>query len=337
MDEKNPVLSHQLDVVLRLSPFFSKITVITGQSSNPKVPNNIEIHNMVWVENRPVRNMILYWYHLCKIFSQTKPDVVFSHMTEVQSLLTLPFTITNRIPHYLWYAHKHKSIPLQISRPFVTAIITSTEGSCPFVGTGVIPIGQAIDFDSFHNLPKKKNKRLELVHIGRADPSKNLDLILEAFSIASKKYRDLKLTFIGSPSTAEYSLQLDQLKSKYRNEILTGKVKFTSSVERRLVSDVLQNFDIFIHAYNGSLDKSILESTASGIPVVTLNQEFRKEFGTWSNNLNATLSDELISCLDEHSDLVCKKVLNQQEILKNSHSLEIWIKRLVLILESRIK
>jgi len=337
MDEKNPLLSHQVDVVRSLSPFFSKITVLTGQSSNPKVPNNVEIFNMAWVENQPARNFFRYLHYLSKIFLQKKPDVVFSHMTEVQSLLALPFTISKRIPHYLWYAHKHKSIPLQIARPFVSAIITSTEGSCPFVGTGVIPIGQAIDFDSFHKLPKKKNERIELVHIGRTDPSKGIDLILEAFSIASENNKNLKLTFIGSPSTKESSLQLDEIKSKYVNEISTGKVRFTGSVERGLVSGLLQHFDIFIHAYNGSLDKSILESITSGVPVVTLNQEFRREFGTWGNNLNAALSDELISCLNKQPNLICERVLSQQEIIRNSHSLEIWVKRLVLILESRIK
>lgn len=334
MNERHPLLSHQVDVVRKLSPHFRNITVLTGDSPSEIMPSNVEVLNMNWVLGSPLRNSYRYLAALIKIFVRDKPDVVFSHMTEVQSLLAIPFTRTLRVPHYLWYAHKHKSSALRICRRFVTSIITSTDGSCPYSGEGVIAIGQAIDFDQFFRPPQSKLHRTEIVHIGRSDPSKRLDLIIEAFTFAQLRLPGLKLTIIGSPSSSESLVKLEEVKSKYQQLISNGSVVFLHSVTRDAVPGMLQNFDLFIHAYNGSLDKSILESVTSGVPVATLNDEFRLEFGTWSGDQTASLGKELMSCLLEDPSALVTRVKQQQENIKKSHSLDVWIERLATILAS---
>ncbi len=334
MNERHPLLSHQVGVVRKLSPHFRKITVLTGDSSSEAMPPNVEVLDMNWVLGSPVRNASRFLASMLKVFIREKPDVVFSHMTEVQSLLAIPFTNTLNVPHYLWYAHKHKSSALRICRRFVTSIITSTDGSCPYSGKGVIAIGQAIDFDQFFKLPQNKLHRTELVHIGRSDPSKRLDLIIEAFAFAQLHLSRLKLSIIGSPSSAENREKLEEIKSKHQQLISNGSIVFLDSVTRDEVPELLQNFDLFIHAYNGSLDKSILESVTSGVPVATLNDEFRLEFGTWSGDRTANLGIELLSCLLEDPNALVRKVERQQEVVKESHSLDIWIKRLTTILAS---
>lgn len=332
MNEHHPLLSHQVGVVRKLSPYFRKITVLTGDSSSELLPSNVQVVNVNWVLNKPIRNLAKYVFALIRIFSRNKPDVVFSHMTEIQSIIAAPFTSTLKIPHYLWYAHKHKSFALRICRRFVTAIITSTNGSCPYSGRGVIPIGQAIDFDKFFKSPQHKHPRSKLVHIGRSDPSKRLDLILEAFSNAILNNSKLKLTIIGSPSSLENQLKLEQIKSKYLSLISNESIIILDSINRDLVPGILHDSDVFIHAYNGSLDKSILEAVTSGIPVVTLNNEFRKEFGTWSGDTKSILGEELLACLQENPNVLVEKIKHQQKVIKNSHSLDAWIKRLIAIL-----
>jgi glycosyltransferase involved in cell wall biosynthesis len=298
------------------------------------MPPNVEVLDMNWVSGSPFRNSSRFLATLVKIFAREKPDVVFSHMTEVQSLLAIPLTSTLKVPHYLWYAHKHKSSALRICRQFVTSIITSTDGSCPYSGEGVLAIGQAIDFDQFFRLPQNKLYRTQLVHIGRSDPSKRLDLIIEAFAFAELQISGLTLTIIGSPSSSENRVKLEEIKSKYQQLISNGSVIFLDSVSRDAVPGILQNFDLFIHAYNGSLDKSILESVTSGVPVATLNDEFRLEFGTWSGDQTANLGIELLSCLLEDPNALVRKVKQQQETIKESHSLDMWIERLATILAS---
>jgi glycosyltransferase involved in cell wall biosynthesis len=334
MNESHPLLSHQIGVVRKLAPHFRKLTVLTGEYSSEIMPPNVNVINMNWVPGSPFRNSSKFLFALLDIFSRDRPDVVFSHMTEVQSLLTIPFTITKKVPHYLWYAHKHKSYALRICRRFVTSIVTSTHGSCPYSGEGVIPIGQAIDYDQFFVPPKEKQRRTELVHIGRSDPSKRIDLMIEAFIFAKTQLPGLRLTLIGSPSSSESQMKLEEIKSTYRRLISDKSIVFLDSVSRDVVPGMLQNFDLFIHAYNGSLDKSVLESITSGVPVATLNNEFRVEFGTWNEDQAANLKEELLSCLVEDPGVLVKKLKLQQEIVKESHSLDIWILRLVTILAS---
>ena len=332
MNASHPLLSHQISVVRELSPYFGKITVLTGETSNEIMPSNVKVLNMNWILKSPVRNGSRYLMALARIFLRDRPDVVFSHMTEVQSLIAIPFTKILKIPHYLWYAHKHKSFALMVCRQYVTSIITSTKGSCPYSGDGVLSIGQAIDFDQFFRSPQRKPDRTELVHIGRSDPSKRIDLIIDAFIFARIRFPNLRLTIIGSPSSSVNQVQLEGIKSRHRQLISNGSLKFLESVERDEVPKILQNYDLFIHAYNGSLDKAILESVCSGIPVTTLNDEFRLEFGTWSENQDSHLGDELVSCLMEDPAIVEEKVKKQQQIILESHSLENWIARLAKIL-----
>lgn len=332
MNASHPLLSHQINVVRKLSPYFRKITVLTGNTSHEIMPSNVKVISMNWVLNSPVRNASRYLLCLTRIFLGDRPDVVFSHMTEVQSLFVIPYTKIMKTPHYLWYAHKHKSFALIICRQFVTSIITSTNGSCPYSGDEVISIGQAIDFEQFFRLPQSKSNRMDLVHIGRSDPAKKIDIIIEAFTFARIQFPMLRLTIIGSPSSSENRVKLEKIKSRHQELILDGSLGFLESVERNAVPQILQNYDLFIHAYNGSLDKSILESVTAGIPVVTLNHEFRLQFGAWSDNQNSNLGDELVSCLTQDSKILVEKVKKQQQIILESHSLRNWIARLAAIL-----
>ena len=331
MNSSHPLLSHQISVVRKMSPYFEKITVLTGDASDEILPLNVKVINMNWVLKSPIRNAASYLIAMVKIFLRDRPDILFSHMTEVQSLFAIPFTKIMKIPHYLWYAHKNKSFALAICHKFVTSIITSTSGSCPYSGNRVISIGQAIDFDQFFQSPQSKLERAELVHIGRSDPSKRIDLIVDAFAFARIQFPELRLTMIGSPSSHENQMKLEEIKLRHQELIASGSLIFLESVERSAVPKILQKYDLFIHAYNGSLDKSILESIISGIPVVTLNHEFRIEFGTWSGELDSNLGVELISCLTEDPAVLVDKVKAQQKIALESHSLENWIARLAAI------
>ncbi len=57
----------------------------------------------------------------------------------------------------------------------------------------------------------------------------------------------------------------------------------------------LQTYDCFIHSFQGSLDKTIVEATFLGLPVITINNEYRNIFGSWNltnKGMNNSLKDE---------------------------------------------
>ena len=336
MNEHHPLLSHQVGVVRKLSPYFRKITVLTGDSSSELLPSNVQVVNVNWVLNKPIRNLAKYVFALIRIFSRNKPDVVFSHMTEIQSIIAAPFTSTLKIPHYLWYAHKHKSFALRICRRFVTAIITSTNGSCPYSGRGVIPIGQAIDqelFDTVRSVPQ--NPPLRWYHVGRMDKSKNIDLIIEVFTELRRVGWNLTLDFYGSSSsksTQDYLLALTQTFFVDRN---SHWLKFHGAIQRDKIPEIAGLYDSFVHAFQGSLDKAVLEATMSKRLVVSINPEFKIEFG-YPNSIHGTLFDvlssQLLAALRMSEKEQKQKIESCYKLTINNHSLDNWIHKLVKVI-----
>ena len=76
------------------------------------------------------------------------------------------------------------------------------------------------------------------------------------------------------------------------------------------------------------MDKSILEAVVCGLPVVTVNQEFLEQFGSWSGKPVPTLLDELTACLNKDSQEITSRVTLQQKTVRTNHSLENWIMKL---------
>jgi glycosyltransferase involved in cell wall biosynthesis len=332
MNESHPLLSHQVDVVRKLALNFRKITVLTAEGSSALLPENVVVIDLRWKPKKPISNSLTFLTKLNYVLKYDRPDVVFSHMTDVQSSLASPLLRIKAIPHFLWYAHKSKSGYLKFSNLFVSKILTSTRGSCPLVGPKIEIIGQAIDFDHFYQQPRDIPIRNKWVHLGRSDPSKGIAIILETFSQMIESHENLTLTFIGNASTIKFNNDLNLLKVQYATEIKSGKVIFSNSIPRNILPTTLAKYDLFIHAYNGSLDKSILEAVVCGLPVVTVNQEFLEQFGSWSGKPTPTLLDELMACLNKDSQEITSKVNIEQKTVRTNHSLENWIIKLSQVL-----
>ena len=89
----------------------------------------------------------------------------------------------------------------------------------------------------------------------------------------------------------------------------------------------------FFHAYIGSLDKTLIESTMCRVPVITINPEYLEIFGTWSNLDEITLVDEY-TAMRKLTQVELKAELNRRvELAVQNHSLEHWINLLMEILK----
>jgi glycosyltransferase involved in cell wall biosynthesis len=256
-------------------------------------------------------------------------------MTDLQSFLIAPITRLFGTPHFLWYAHTHKSIYLKFANFFVNGIVTSTRGSCPIKSEKVVAIGQAIDEQLFKPSFLKSNENLSQgLHVGRLDPSKNLDLIFSEIGSLRKTFPHLSITQIGSPSTNFAKLECDSLRIKWQSGIAEGWISLKDSVSRGDLPVLFRDFDVFFHAYVGSLDKSLIEATMSGLPVVTINPEYLSEFGSWGKDHTVTLSSEYRSILSMSAVNYSEEVRRRYKIAQDRHSKTRWINSLVNVLMS---
>jgi glycosyltransferase involved in cell wall biosynthesis len=331
MDENSQIFSHQIEVVRRLANVFERVLVITNKTGVGTLPENVHVYESGWIQGKRVRSSVRFLLLFFQILRKNTKLVIFSHMTEIQSALISPLTKVAGIRHIIWYAHRSKSLAMSFNFLFVDKILTSTIGSCPYTGKKVQIIGQAIDSDEFFNNFHPIKTPAKLLHVGRLDPSKNVGLIIDACKQIRGRGCDLTLTIVGAPSSVIHERYAKSIKEKVRVENETW-IKFENPIKRSELPFFFQDYDVFIHAFEGSLDKSILEATFSGLPVVTLNEEYRKIFNTWTNLNFATLEEELFYLLNLEPEELSNEVSRRREIANTNHALQSWVQNLVLSL-----
>ena len=336
MDEKSQVFSHQVDVVNKLADKYDQVTVLTGLIGTYKVSSNVKVFSCNWIAGKRFFSLYRFMMKFLQLLGRNKFTCIFSHMTSVQSTFISPITRVLRIRHYLWYAHTSNNIYLQISRALTNGIITSTPGSCPIKGRKVYAIGQSVDSKVFNKKLRLETPIIKLIHIGRFDPSKNIESIVAEIKQLRDEHPGLKLNIIGSPSSDKFQQYMESVKSKFMADVQIGWLAFTPAIERIKLPNELKKYDCFVHAFQGSLDKTLVEATLSAIPVATVNKEYLKIFGKWNyinSNIQPSLATELRFILNLDAIAITKEVDRRYEIARTNHDIEGWISRLVNVLD----
>ncbi len=337
MDENSQVFSHQINVVNKLAQHFDQITVLTGNIGKLNVPDNVQVISYDWAEGKRFTSLTRFLRNFLILVFKFRFSSVFSHMTSVQSAFISPITKILRLRHYLWYAHTSDNNYLRIAKILTDGIITSTPGSCPAKGRNVFPIGQAVDSHIFKNLKSIKLPLTEIIHIGRLDPSKKIESIVLVVKNARIPFASLALKIIGSPSSERYKDYAVDLKNRFKFEVNEGWLEFIPSIQRSQIPATLREESCFIHAFEGSLDKTLIEATLSGIPVATINKEYIEIFGSWTS-LNPSkllnLEDEFDALLLLDQTSLENEISRRYKIAIDNHDLDGWITRLIGILDS---
>jgi glycosyltransferase involved in cell wall biosynthesis len=335
MSKSHPVLSHQADVATLLAVHFDRTTIITGDSSLDDLPEGMDVVSTNWaLGNKFFKIYRLFVVAVPVLWKKRRSVVVFSHMTDLQSAVLGPITRLLGIKHYLWYAHKVKSRFLLIANFFVDGIITSTPGSCPIDSAKVHPIGQAVDERKFLRASTLSNQDVfNALHVGRFDPSKDLNQIVSAISNLRVSNPRLTFTQIGSPSTPSATKDADKILKLWQSQITEGWLRFLPTVSRDELPKTISKFQVFFHAYDGSLDKTLVEATMCGIPVISVNPEYVSEFGTWSGSLQRiSLENEYLSMKAMAPEIYSEEMERRYRLCVERHSRAKWIDSLMVIL-----
>jgi glycosyltransferase involved in cell wall biosynthesis len=334
LDPTHPALSHQTEVVEALAGEFQKVVVLTGSVNWDQNPSNVTMVSSNWKSGQNLRNVIRFYVKFFKLLLQERYTSVFSHMTLIQSFLIAPLLRVIKIPHYLWYAHAQDSFLLQFVNRFATGIITSTEGSCPIKGKKVVCIGQSINENNFTRETPPIPPLINFIHVGRADPSKNLEHIIVSVKKAKLGQPNIRLTLVGDPSNEGSRESYDDLRIKFRDDVVQGWLNFQEAVTRENIPSLLNQNDIFVHAFQGSLDKVLIEATLALIPVATVNHEYHRDFDSWGAN-PSDLSQELSGILLLDPIALSKELYKRREIAIMKHSMKQWVVKLSATLRQK--
>jgi glycosyltransferase involved in cell wall biosynthesis len=339
MNSSNQVFAHQRRVVTELSKHFSSIEVLTAEKFSDSPIDNVSIISSGWETAGGVRNIFRFYRAAIPLVLRNRGVILFSHMTDVQSLLIGPLCKIFRIKHYLWYAHKSYSIYLRLLYPLLDGLITSTPGSCPIRGKKVTCIGQMADA----KLPKGKNKLPQIppnsfYHVGRIDPSKNIPLIIQTLAMFRLQNRPIELHLYGESSSTKTTSYYRMLKHTLSKSEFGEWVYFHGAVKHSDIANISQNHDAFIHAYRGSLDKSLIEAILLKRIVISANPEFLREFQLTegcASDIVSELARQLESIFSSRPKNVLSSIDFFYQLALKEHSMTSWIPRLISILGRR--
>jgi glycosyltransferase involved in cell wall biosynthesis len=330
------VFSHQFQAIESISKQFSEVTVVVPKKKdtnsvsiqkNLSRDSNIEIFQIPWKERNKLRNFTQLIKATLRLAREKKIDIVFFFMTDTYAAILGPILFLKRLPQVLWYAHASKPKRLIALKPFMTLICSSTSGSIPLKGRKIRLIGQMVDEAIFEKNQYSESHRFRLIHVGRFDPSKRIEVLIEVTLRLKHDFPEVNLTLYGSPTTSESLQYQTQVKEKYKEEIIKGSISIKPAIERKYLSKIYREFGVFIHAFQGSLDKSVIEATISGLPVASLNLEYISEFGSWAGK-PTNLQSEIAYIFSLSLSELEREIERRRLIAIEKHSLDQWSRKI---------
>ena len=139
----------------------------------------------------------------------------------------------------------------------------------------VIPNG--LDADKYVNLPSYGRFREKhnlsnakiILHFGRINFKKGLDILVKAFAQVTRKRDDVRLIIAG-PDNENYSVEVRKWLTQ---ENIYSKAIFTGMLEGDDALEVLRDADIFaLPSYSECFGMAVVEAMACGLPVVISNK-----------------------------------------------------------------
>ncbi|MFC1553418.1 glycosyltransferase family 4 protein [candidate division KSB1 bacterium] len=128
-----------------------------------------------------------------------------------------------------------------------------------------------IDISEFEKIEKSENSQIKIGFVGRIQPSKGVETLLESIPILTNKYNNLKFDFYGEEMDWDVlgGTYIDTVKIKINELKISGNVNFHGHIFPP--SKIYQNMDIFVmpsHRFGESCPMVILEAMAAGVPVI---------------------------------------------------------------------
>lgn len=341
-DSSNQVFSHQLPVIEKIASQFGEVIMVVPTTKKIKTrwthklshgDKSIEILEVPWCQGHPFRNAIKLFQENLRLINHTKIDIVFYFMTETQAAILSPFLWSKKIPQYLWYAHTSKPYRLTFIKPFMKLIFSSTLGSMTLSGKKIRFVGQMVDDTNFAHHTFNPRFRYRLIHVGRFDPSKQIEALIESFLEINSDFPETHLSLYGSPTTRFGFEYESKIKAKYSRAIQERLLTILPAVPRSSLSSLYKEKGAFVHAFEGSLDKAVVEATLAGLPVATLNKEYINEFGSWGS-VPVTLKTELKSIFELSQDDLQRELDRRRNVALKRHSLSQWANQIGSLLNS---
>jgi len=280
---KETYISDELDAIVRNYPNIEYVVYNVG----PYYDENKIVRyskNVVWYQRGRLTNLrvlILFLKDMVKIFTKFKPDVIHS-IYVLESLIMGIFGKIFRVPsilhsrgmcfNYYPFISLKSNIIARISSKINSIIITVSKvmkwdaRRLNIPQKKVVSVYDGIDFSIFNpksKKVKKQNEKMEILHLGRFDPVKRHDLIIETCKDLRDNNVNYHFTYTG------YGELEDSIMKLIKKYDLTSLVRFAGYTDHDKIPEYLAKGDLYIQpSISEGMPISVLEAMSMNLPVI---------------------------------------------------------------------
>ncbi|MCC6738489.1 MAG: glycosyltransferase family 4 protein [Planctomycetia bacterium] len=236
--------------------------VLAGRVAPCNLPANVEVASLGKESGAGrLTRLSRFIRALKEAVGTKKADVVFAHMNPEYAIAAAPLS---RAPVVLWYTHRAVTPKLKLAVRLSRLVVSASRESFCLDSDKLRITGHGIDASLFPLTPPPGG--LNLLSVGRLDPSKDMETVVEGAALLSKRLPGVRVTLAGEGPRRE---ALEAL-AKARGV----PVEFLGKVPYSAIGPVYRAADLFVSASRTALDKAVLEAMASGRPAIACNPAF---------------------------------------------------------------
>ena len=301
-----------------------------------------------------------------EIVKDLKLDILHSHQPyslgseamKFSKKFSIPLVFTYHIK-YEEYSHYVPLIPGAISKRYIRKITVGYSNKCDNViapstaikkllrdhkitaPISIIPSG--INIDNFANATGQRNSIREkyniksddimLITASRIVEEKNINFLIQSFSLMKKKFENIKFMIVGDGAVKE---ELEEMTKKLGFE---RDIIFTGLVDRTEIVSLYQASDIFVFASHTETQGLVaVEAMAAGSPVVAIKASGIEDIvqdgedGFLTNDSKEEFAEKVLKIATDEE--LRKKMAEKAK--ENSRKFEIapWVEKIVKLYES---
>lgn len=294
-DKNDPILGFFHRWLLEFSKKCEKLTVVCLYEGEHDLPAGVKVLSLGKEKGVSSLEYLINFY---KYIWQERNnyDAVFVHMNPVYVALgAIPWKIWGK-KISLWYVHKSVDFKLRVAEFFSDDIFTVAKESFQLESGKVHIVGHGIPVERFSRPSdeKRNDNKFRIISVGRITPIKNLDTLIEAAKIVKEEKNniDLEILLVGGPAQKGDEKYFEKLKKMTAEFGLEKNVVFLGNVPNDEIRKYYWKSDLSVNLCpTGGVDKAVLESMASGLPVLASNKAFEAYFGKYKGVLMFGLRD----------------------------------------------
>jgi glycosyltransferase involved in cell wall biosynthesis len=270
LDRDDPAVPHTARWVEALArkPSVDHTAVLALRTGRYDVPDNVDVYRFGRANRLATLGAFYRGVGRCL---RRRPDLFFVHQGGPYPLLLLPFRLVSRIPVVQWKAHGVITRAMAFyARRCDDLVFTATPASFPMEIPKVRVVGHGIDTHAFRT--EASAPVGDLIAACRIAPSKRVEQMVRAVAHTNSTFGTAyRLNLYGPtlPGDEAYAAGIESLIDRLGAR---DTVTLHGAVTHEQLPKLFNGHRACLNFSSGSLDKSVLEAMACGLPLISTNE-----------------------------------------------------------------